>query len=48
VDTVARSPLAFEAWASGFAALLPKRDPRRYRSNPGLSDEGSNSVNVNA
>jgi len=31
VDTTARSALAFEAWASGFAALLPKQPSRRYR-----------------
>jgi peptidoglycan/xylan/chitin deacetylase (PgdA/CDA1 family) len=29
IDTAARSELAFEAWASGFAALLPKRSAHR-------------------
>lgn len=38
IDTAARSELAFEAWASGFAALLPKNpahllDGRRLRSD---------------
>ena len=32
VDTMVCSELAFEAWASGFAAWLPKRAGRHYRS----------------
>ena len=31
VDTTARSALAFEAWASGFAALLPRQPAHHYR-----------------
>jgi len=32
VDTMEQSALTFEAWASGFAALLPKR--RAFRLDP--------------
>jgi len=32
IDTMGQSSLAFEAWASGFAELLPRRTPRAGRA----------------
>ncbi|HEY2855858.1 MAG TPA: polysaccharide deacetylase family protein [Gemmatimonadaceae bacterium] len=42
VDTTARSALAFEAWASGFAALLPRQPAHSYRGEQTADSSSGN------